>query len=122
MQFKIGQEVRQKLRSSIITILFLSDDYFKSAYCINESGVAWFLDDDAIIITVFLPGFSMGKFLGFRNEDWKPRRLNNHSDLSSIYDNIQEILGLEPVKHEVVDREIHRLISRYNDLLEKQQK
>ena len=46
VETKISSEVKENLKASVLNIALLSDDYYQSAYCQNESGIIWFLDTE----------------------------------------------------------------------------
>ena len=48
--FEISGEIKEALNNSIINIVFLSSEYYKSAYCLNEAGVIWFVEKICIVI------------------------------------------------------------------------
>lgn len=109
---KIGPEVKQHLQAAIINILILSKDYYNSAYCLNEAGVAWYLDD-AVVIPVGLPEIDPTKMIGFLNSDYKLRRLDNNDDVSYIYDIAREKTDSATIKAGVLTRELNKLNKRY---------
>ena len=113
---KIGSEVRHRLRESAINVLILSKDYYESAYCLNEAGVAWYLEE-AVAIPFGLPEINHEDMIGFFDSDYKLRRLDNDGDISYLYDNAKERLHVPDVKHSVITREIQKLRERYAQYL-----
>ena len=109
---KIAPEVKQRLQKSIVNILILSKDYYESAYCLNEAGIVWYLDE-AIAVPIGLPEIDHTHMIGFLNSDYKLRRLDNDDDISYLYDISQEKLQTNTVKHSVITRETTKLKERY---------
>ena len=82
---KISAEVKNVIKTSAINIAILSQEYYKSAYCLNEAGIIWFRD--AIpAIPVALPEISPDNMIGFFYNEYKIRRLDCECDISYIYD------------------------------------
>lgn len=108
----IGMEVKENLDESRVIILLLSKDYYDSAYCLNEAGIAWYLDD-VITIAIGFDDIDPVHMKGFLDDSFILRRLNNINDISSIYDIVQEALGINSVKHSIITREIQKLENRY---------
>ena len=115
---KISPEVKQRLQKSIINILILSKDYYQSAYCLNEAGIAWYLDE-AVAIPIGLPEIDHTKMIGFLNSDYKLRRLDNDDDISYLYDISQEKLNAKVEKHSVITRETKKLKDKYKEYIAK---
>lgn len=113
---QIGTEVKAHLKSADIIILILSEEYYESAYCLNEAGVAWFLDD-VLAIPFGLPEIDHTKMVGFFGSDYKLRRLNNADDVSYLYDRVQERLATKNVTHSIITREMSKLEERYERLI-----
>jgi len=113
---RISPEVKRRLKASTINILILSKDYYDSAYCLNEAGVAWYLDE-AIAVPIGLPEINPENMIGFLNNDYKLRRLDNDGDISYLYDIAQERLNTEFVKHGIITRETQKLKERYAQYL-----
>lgn len=109
---KIAPEVKMSLKESIINILILSKAYYESAYCLNEAGVVWYLDE-AVTIPIGLPEISHNNMIGFLNSDYKLRRLDNDDDIAYLYDTAQEKLHCVAEKHSVITRESGKLKERY---------
>ena len=114
---KIAPEVKQRLQKSVVNILILSNDYYESAYCLNEAGVAWYLDD-AVAVPIGLPEIDHTNMIGFLNSDYKLRRLDNNDDISYLYDIAQEKLQIDTVKHSIITRETTKLKERYTHHIE----
>lgn len=109
---KISPEVKQRLKESTINILILSKDYYDSAYCLNEVGVAWYLDE-AVAVPIGLPEINHENMIGFLNNDYKLRRLDDDGDISYLYDIARERLNADTVKHSTITRETQKLKERY---------
>ena len=113
---RIEPEVKEALKRSIINILVLSKSYYESAYCLNEAGIAWYLDE-VVAIPFGLPEIDHKNMVGFLNEDYKLRRLDNDTDVSYLIDKVQEKLNVSSVKHAIITQETRKLIEKYNDFI-----
>lgn len=110
---KISPEVRDWIRQSVVNIAILSSDYYDSAYCLNEAGILWYLNDIPVI-PIGLPEITHDKMIGFLNGDYKIRRLDSDDDIAYIYDTVQEAMGVSPVKYSVINTETKKLRKRYD--------
>lgn len=110
---KISPEVKTRLKKASIIILILSKDYYESAYCINEAGVSWYLDDVLTSIPFGMPEIDYIDMIGFFNSDYKLRRLDIDGDISYLYDTAHEKMKSENVKVSVITRETQKLKERY---------
>lgn len=115
VQEKISAEVKTRLKESIVNIVILSKNYYKSAYCLNEAGIIWYLDE-AVAIPVGLPDVDHTDMVGFLNSDYKMRRLDDDTDVSYIYDTVRAKLDLPSVTVTAVVRETQKLQERYKSL------
>ena len=113
INFRISAEVKKRLQESTVNILILSKDYYKSAYCLNEAGIAWYLEDEVDNIAVCLPEINEKKMWGFFNGENKVRRLDNENDVAAIYDAIRKRLNVSSADYSVVTREKQKLAQRY---------
>ena len=112
-------EVRQRLREASLIILILSRDYYESAYCLNEAGVAWYLGEQIKTAVIGLPEISLEDMIGFLDSSYKLRRLSNEDDVASIYDLAQENIDVEVnTKHVIVTRETKKLKERYQKYID----
>ena len=112
---KISVEVKNTMKNSCINIAILSNEYYKSAYCLNEAGIIWFQDVPAIPIA--LPEIEPSNMIGFLDADYKIRRLDNADDIAYIYDTVCEAVSAEQAKASVVTAESHKLTGKYNVLV-----
>lgn len=115
---KINSEVKEHLKKAAIMILILSNNYYESAFCLNESGVAWYLDEVASI-PIGLPEISHKNMVGFFNQEYKLRRLDCDDDIAFIFDKVKEKLNVGTSKHGVITRETKKLKERYKQQIEK---
>ena len=111
---KIDVEVRQNLLHSKLNVVILSCDYFESAYCLNEEGIIWYEDKPQIIIA--LPEIDEKNMVGFIDGTYKLWRLNDPSDVASLYDIIKPLYSLD-INVATLNREINKLINNYNNAL-----
>lgn len=109
---RIAPEVKAHLQKSAINILLLSRDYYASAYCLNEAGIAWYLED-ALAIPFGLPEIDHTNMYGFLNADYKLRRVDNEDDIAYLYDEAQQHLSTNSVSHSTITRETRKLKDRY---------
>jgi len=113
VQHRISPEVKEKIKYSSVNIALLSDDYYNSAYCINEAGIIW-LREDATPIVIGMPEITHDNMLGFLNNDYKLRRLNSDDDIAAIYDTVQKAVGVPPASMSVVVNASHKLKENYD--------
>lgn len=112
---KISSEVKEALKSSILNIVLLSADYYKSAYCQNEAGIIWFLDIEKIVIA--LPEIDENVMEGFLNSEHKIRRLSNKNDLYSISDIVKKSFPEFIVSNAKLNANIERVVDQYNEVM-----
>lgn len=112
---KISVEVRETMKNSCLNIAILSTEYYQSAYCLNEAGILWF--QDIPIIPIALPEIQPTDMIGFLNDDYKIRRLDNADDLAYIYDTACAASTSNQAKASVVTAETRKLILKYQQLL-----
>lgn len=117
IQLKISEEVKDKIKNSVVNIAILSRDYYESAYCLNEAGIIWFRDEIAAPIIIALPEISDKEMHGFLNREYKPRRLDNITDITSIYDIIQKTFSFPPASATIITTESKKLSDQYKEYL-----
>lgn len=113
---KISAEVKTAIKSSMVNIAILSNDYYQSAYCLNEAGIMWYCDKIPTI-PVALPEISSENMYGFLNNEYKIRRLNCLDDISYIYDTVQSAILGQPCKVSIVTAAASKLKMRYEDFV-----
>lgn len=116
VQYRISREVKEKIKYSAVNIALLSNDYYNSAYCINEAGIIW-LREDATPIVIGMPEITHDNMLGFLNNDYKLRRLNSDDDIAAIYDAVQKAVGVPPATMSVMVNASHKLKEDYDALI-----
>lgn len=112
---RISDEVKNALKSSVVNIAILSQDYYQSAYCLNEAGVLWY--EDTPVIPIALPEIDSGNMYGFLNSEYKLRRLDCDTDVSYIYDTVGEAVSAPQNKASIITYESNKLRARYKDYL-----
>lgn len=112
---KISGEVKTALKNSAINVAILSHDYYESAYCLNEAGIIWY--EDVPVIPIALPEVNSSNMYGFLNNEYKLRRLDSDTDISYIYDTVNEALSAPHVKASVITYENNKLRVRYADYI-----
>ncbi len=110
---KISAEVKERLKKSAVNILILSEAYYESAYCLNEAGIAWYIDE-AKAIPIGLPEINHNNMLGFLNSEYKLRRLDNDDDIAYLYDEVRERTKTAQERASVINRETKKLKDRYS--------
>lgn len=121
VQKNIPREVKEKIKGSAVNIVILSREYYESAYCINEAGIIWFQDPDTPVIVIGLPEIEHTNMLGFLNDGYIIRRLNNLGDISEIYDIVQKAVGTSHVTLPVATAAGQKLECRYKDYIDKKE-
>lgn len=116
---KISDEVKSALKRSVANIAILSQDYYQSAYCLNEAGILWY--EDVPVIPIALPEIDSNNMYGFLNNEYKIRRLDCDTDVSYIYDVISEAVEAPHVKNSVITHENNKLRERYKDYLKRRE-
>jgi len=94
-----------------ITVFFmLSDNYYESAYCLNEMGAAWIVQND--FSTFLLPNFT-GSINGVIDKDKKAYSLSSPMDLIELKDKIinQYNTSISPKKWEEVKNEFLKIVN-----------
>lgn len=117
VKHKISDEIKQAIFDSGINIVILSDDYYHSAYCLNEEGVIWFLDTPVIVIS--MPEIKSSNMLGFLGNNYRLRSLDNESDIATIYDQIARAFKATPISATSLTYAISKLKARYVQYVEK---
>lgn len=117
---KIASEVKEHLQKSTIIIQILSRDYYKSAYCLNEAGIAWYLED-VLVIPFAMPEIDHNNMQGFVGAEYKLRRLNDDGDAAYLIDMAQNRLRTKNVKYSIIMSAVKKLKERYEDYIEKRE-
>lgn len=113
---KISGEVKAALKKSVVNIAILSNDYYQSAYCLNEAGILWY-QDDVPVIPIALPEINSSNMYGFLSNEYKLRRLDSDTDIPYIYDVVSEAVSAPRTKVGVITHESTKLKDRYTDFL-----
>lgn len=115
---KISSEVKIKIRNSMVNIVILSNDYYQSAYCLNEAGIIWYCDTIPVV-PVALPEISSENMYGFLSNEYKVRRLSCLDDISYIYDTVRTAISAQQCKVSIVTATASKLKLRYEDYVAK---
>lgn len=118
VQQRISREVRAWIMDSVVNIAILSRDYYQSAYCLNEAGILWYLEDTPAIL-IAMPEINHESMAGFLNSDYILRRLDSDTDIAEIYETVREALRANSVKSPVIAVEIIKLKERYKAICDK---
>lgn len=81
---KIDSEVKGQLKRSAVIILLLSEKFFQSPYCLNEAGIAWYLDDEVKVIPIALDHIEATDMVGFLDSNHRLRSLDDLKDILAI--------------------------------------
>lgn len=111
---KIGPEVKGQMKDAAIIILLLSKEYYESSFCLNEAGIAWYLDDIATIIPIGVRDIGPTDMKGFLDSSYKLRRLDSPEDIAYIYDEARKCLNIKDASYVVITNETTKLTKRYN--------
>ena len=109
---KVSVEVKERLQDSAVYMMILSEEYFKSAYCLNEAGIIWYRDE-VTCIPIALPGIDDSSIKGFYGYDNKLRRLDNTADIADIYDLVRSKLDVPVAKPAAIASGAEKLKRRY---------
>lgn len=120
VQFNIPNEIKNKLKNSVLNIAILSENYYESAYCLNESGVFWYVNTDFILIS--LPEITHVNMKGFLDKNNKLRNLKNELDVFFIGDTALNTMNISRPNSTILARESEKLIGEYNLFLKNRQK
>ena len=112
---RISDEVKTALKNSAVNIAILSHDYYQSACCLNEAGVLWY--KEVPVIPIALPEINSGNMYGFLNNEYKLRRLDCDTDISYIYDTVNEAVSAAHTKASVITHENNKLRAKYAEYL-----
>ena len=112
----ISREIKAALKDSVVNIAILSQDYYQSAYCLNEAGILWYLDR-VPVIPIALPEIDSGNMYGFLDNEYKLRRLDSEDDVAYIYDTVKDAVAAPTVKTSITTRENQKVRERYNGFL-----
>ncbi len=110
---KISLEVKENLRNSCLNIVILSKSYYESAYCLNEAGILWY--NDTKVLPIALDDIDPSDMIGFLNDDYKIRRLNNYDDIAYIADLLKDVGVLQGVKNATIIAQGTKLKTKYEN-------
>lgn len=113
VKHRISVEVKTALAQSCVNIAILSEEYKNSPYCVNEAGIIWFLDQTPAIV-IGLPEITHKNMCGFINGDYIVRKLDLATDISEIYDIIEDQVHPKRPGYTVFTAASQKLIDRYN--------
>ncbi len=113
----VGQNIYDYLKNNLnnneaYVIMFLSDNYYTSAACLNEMGAAWILSRE--VTAILLPTFEFNEIRGAID----PRNVSFKLDMK---DRVKEFVGNLLVKYKVencnnnLDKEIDEFINKIQE-------
>lgn len=109
---KIPKEIKEAIQNSGLNIVILSNECYQSVYCLNEQGIIWFHDTPVIVIA--MPEIQPDSMIGFLDNEYKIRRLDNDDDIIAVYDQIAELFSVSIKSVASLTYEIKKLKQRYN--------
>lgn len=115
VQCEVSKEIKAAFQTSRLNIVLLSDGYYQSAYCQNESGIIWYLDTEKTIFA--LPEINKFNMEGFLNSEYIIRRMDSKEDILTFSDNLREIFPSFITKVAGLNAKIDRLIEQYKEAL-----
>ena len=110
---KISVEVKEALKESALNVAILSKAYYESAYCLNEAGILWY--NDTKVLVIGLDDIQHSDMIGFLNDDYKIRRLDNSTDVAHIADMLQELELIPKQKIETIWVKAQKLMQAYKE-------
>ena len=116
IQCEISKEIKESLNTSKLNVVILSEYYYQSPYCQNESGIIWFNDTKKIVIA--LPEINENLMEGFLNKENKLRRMDKKNDILAVSDMLSEIFGSFIKSSAKLNANIDRFITQYNNALQ----
>ena len=112
-------EVKVAIETSCVQIALLSKQYYESAYCLNEAGIMWYRAANAKTIVIAMPEINENNMIGFLNDDYKIKRLDNRDDLFTIIDIIKTAChNMNETNHTKLNANVNQLIEDYKLILE----
>lgn len=102
---------------SLQVIFVLSDEYYKSAACLNEMGAAWVLQSE--YSTVLLPKFEFKNIRGAINPNRVSIKLDNpdmSARLNELKDNMIQIFNLPSISQTKWERHKNEFTSKIQDV------
>ena len=73
-------------------MVILSEDYYQSVYCTNETGIIWY--DNTPKVLIALPEITTNDMKGFLNSEYKLNSLSVDTDIGNIYEQIKKFLRI----------------------------
>ena len=110
---KISVEVKEALKESALNVAILSKAYYESAYCLNKAGILWY--NDTKVLVIGLDDIQHSDMIGFLNDDYKIRRLDNSTDVAHIADMLQELELIPKQKIETIWVKAQKLMQEYKE-------
>lgn len=117
----IPVEVKDKLKHSIVNIMILSQEYYNSAYCLNELGVIWYFNDVSSI-AIGLPEIEPRNMVGFYDRTNILRRLDVDTDIATIVDIVTKKTNHSVTNSTTLINESNKLIKKYGEYISKRGK
>ncbi len=115
----IPDTVFKKIKQSNIDIIILSEEYYHSAYCLNEAGIIWFkksTSENAHAIVIALPEIKLDDMKGFINSDYIQYDFSNEDDIAKFLD-FASALSAKPVSHSSVRETIKESKEKYDQYI-----
>lgn len=105
-------EIKEKLKSSNLNFVLLSNNYYKSYYCNNEAGIIWFLDKERVIVG--LDEINIDNMKGFLDSTNMIRRLSSRDDFFAIAKILKKIFPNVTDDVTAVNYAVKKALEEYN--------
>lgn len=115
---RISDEVKAALKASAVNIVILSQDYYQSAYCLQEAGVIWYRDDVPVVL-VALKEINENNIYGFFDKNDILRRLDKDEDIWEIYEDVSKAVSAPYRRLGAIAKETAELMEQYAEFLKK---
>lgn len=110
-------------KNELIVLFMLSDNYYKSAACLNEMGAAWVLKKE--YRSILLPGFDFVKLDGAIDPRQIAIKLDDDNimmKLNDVKDQLIKWFDLDDINSNRWDRIRHKFIDNLNNVILKDKK
>lgn len=117
VKYRISDEILYAVNNSNFYIIILSNNYYRSPFCLNEAGVIWAKDVKPFIFA--LDDIDTDNMQGFITNNWLIKRLNSEKDISFLMDELKNNYTLKNLS-EVQKNEYKKLyLTKINNEISK---
>lgn len=116
VKYQISEEVFNAINKSDIDIVILSEEYYKSPFCLNEAGIIWFKRNirESKVIAIALPEIHHKEMAGFINGDYIQYDFRNENDICKFIDIVSKHYSLK-IEHSRVNKIISTHKQHYSN-------